>query len=335
MSRSRSRSLLGLAFPLPLPLGNRTRSDAQQFSIADLPEPTEPIPDPARFGPNYVEGSPPRPLIVHPTSDGGDTATHLAPLTETDADATAVGDGEWVDVSREPPIDFSRPSPTERTLEAAEREPLYAESEAGTGRASTFRFIRRPKIFGPTPSEARESIPLRPQAAGTEAPPPHLRIQRVQPFVRPLTGFDHDALGEIYADIRAWRTRLKTINQEIAGAQADGYADIADGAGIRGWLVVGRGLRFLPGIELIEGRSKEDIRWDMLQVNGQEKKLRWAMYWIAMAMCAILLAFGRESQTITLEIFFLTEISGGRGRTCPCTSTQLCALPDILGPARK
>ena len=29
--------------------------------------------------------------------------------------------------------------------------------------------------------------------------------------------------------------------------------------------MVGRGLRFIPGIELVEGRAKEDIRWDVLQ----------------------------------------------------------------------
>ena len=125
-----------------------------------------------------------------------------------------------------------------------------------------------------------------------EVPPPHLRLQPRQPFVRPLSGVNHDKLGEIYADINHWRWKLKVINAEIAEVQRESYNDIADGARIRGWLMVGRGLHFIPGIQLIEGRAKEDIRWDELQNEGS--KTRTTTFWLVIGVIAILLGVGSE-----------------------------------------
>ena len=105
-----------------------------------------------------------------------------------------------------------------------------------------------------------------------------------------MSGLDHQDLGVVYADISNWRTRLKGINAEIADAQRESYNDIADGARIKGWLMVGKGLRFLPGIELIDGRSKEDIRWDELQHQGAAGNR--AVYWILAAFLCVLLAAG-------------------------------------------
>lgn len=138
----------------------------------------------------------------------------------------------------------------------------------------------------------RETFPLRnrPPAAPEEVPPPHLRLQPRQPFVRPMTGMDHDVLGAIYADINTWRSRLKTINAEISAAQSVSYSDIADGARIKGWLLVGKGLRFIPGIQLIEGRAKEDIRWDELQTDGAV--LGRMTYWTTVITVSIMLGFG-------------------------------------------
>lgn len=105
-----------------------------------------------------------------------------------------------------------------------------------------------------------------------------------------MSGLDHHDLGMVYADISNWRTRLKAINAEIADAQRDSYNDIADGARIKGWLMVGKGLRFLPGIELIDGRSKEDIRWDELQHQGSAGNR--TVYWILVVILFVLLAAG-------------------------------------------
>ena len=152
---------------------------------------------------------------------------------------------------------------------------------------------RRPQRPIAPPSDHRETFPLRikrGRQSVNDVLPPHLRLQQRQPFVRPMSGLDHGDLGVVYGDISNWRTRLKAINAEIADAQRDGYNDIADGARIKGWLMVGKGLRFLPGIELIDGRSKEDIRWDELQHHGAAGNR--TVYWILVAFLVVLLAAG-------------------------------------------
>ncbi|EKM61349.1 uncharacterized protein PHACADRAFT_84832 [Phanerochaete carnosa HHB-10118-sp] len=152
---------------------------------------------------------------------------------------------------------------------------------------------RRPRPPRPKPAQGsedrRETFPLRIRGEGApeEQPPPHLRVQPRGPFVRPLSGLDHDDLGHIYADINMWRAKLKGINTEISEVQSECYKDIADGARIRGWLMVGRGLRFIPGIQLIEGRAKEDIRWDELQNEGGPA--RTLAFWTIAITIAVLL----------------------------------------------
>jgi calcium permeable stress-gated cation channel len=146
------------------------------------------------------------------------------------------------------------------------------------------------------PPASRETFPMRSggkgSATNTEEDPPHLRLQAHQPFHRPITGLDHDALGAIYADIRHWRGELKAINHEIAEVQESDFQDLADGRNVKGWILVGKGLRFLPGVEMIEGRSKEDIRWDELQRGGGV----WSdiAFWIAVCVIGMLLGVGRK-----------------------------------------
>jgi len=150
---------------------------------------------------------------------------------------------------------------------------------------------RRPRPPRQTGVELqRESFPLRNREAktGEDVPPPHLRLQPRQPFVRPQSGVDHGTLSAIYADINQWRTKLKAINLEISEVQTESYNDIADGARIKGWLMIGRGLRYIPGIQLIEGRAKEDIRWDELQNEGS--MMRSVGFWTAVVTFAIILA---------------------------------------------
>jgi hypothetical protein len=273
------------------------------------PEPDAEIPDPRTHGPNYV----PRP--AEDTTDPatlyspGSNPTHLAPSS----------DGDWVDVGRVAPIDFrySRtPSsgPSEQPSAPSVPSPMVMphvlpppppDTPIQPSRASSiFRFGRRPKIFGPAPSEHRSTFPLRdrpgaePAEGGSGGPaevvPPHLRVQRAPPFVRPLTGLNHDELGDVYTEIRTWRSRLKTINEDIRLAQEHGYQDIADGTGVKGWLLTGRGLRFLPGIQLIEGRAKEDVRWDILQEGGVDA-LSPITFWIVIVFIAMTLLIGCES----------------------------------------
>ena len=190
---------------------------------------------------------------------------------------------DWVDVLHEPPQKFGD-------------ELDYGYPDDPDGDVPPFPPLkprRRPQRPIAPPSDHRETFPLRVRRGKRsldDVLPPHLRLQQRQPFVRPMSGLDHGDLGVVYGDISNWRTRLKAINAEIADAQRDGYNDIADGARIKGWLMVGKGIRFLPGIELIDGRSKEDIRWDELQHHGSAGNR--TVYWILVAFLVVLLAAG-------------------------------------------
>ncbi|TFK41946.1 hypothetical protein BDQ12DRAFT_645286 [Crucibulum laeve] len=236
-------------------------SDSRQTSW--LPQ----IPDPRLFGPNYgvdsyEEMQPDEHGVMHRLSEG---------------DEEELGE-EWVDLTRETPDnDFA--SDFNGT-------PPQAASQAGP---SSFR--RPPKEQAPS-STRRETFPLRydDHVDPDSRLPPHLRLQPSQPFVRPLEQIDFSDLGEVYDDIRHWRSRLKAINADIADAQANRYNDIAEGSNIKGWLLVGRGLRFIPGVQLIEGRAKEDIRWDVLQ--NERTWLDTAVLWAMILMVVVLLAAG-------------------------------------------
>ena len=217
-----------------LPLGSHVavEKSGELGPIADQDDWLPPIPDPRLFGPNYAPGF----------YDEMSVNEHGVVMIPEEIDA------EWVDVSAiNPDVSFnSLPS-----------------NQAGPS-----SFIPRPRVPKPDPPPVirRETFPLRhDNYHDPETLPPHLRLQPSQPFVRPLDGLDFDDLGQVYTDITQWRSRLKIINAEIAESQRDSYNDIASGTNITGWLLVGRGLRFIPGVQLIEGRAKEDIRWDVLQ----------------------------------------------------------------------
>ncbi|KAH9950915.1 hypothetical protein B0H21DRAFT_776325 [Amylocystis lapponica] len=218
-----------------------------------------PIPDPGLYGPN--------------THSSWDTAAFSEGLHynqwyhRSEDPILEASEEDWVDVMRDSPeaVDHGEEYPTD-----TRRRPRPPRARNGI-------------------EEHRETFPLRNRAAPApdEVPPLHLRVQPRQPFVRPLSGLNHETLGTIYADINMWRSRLKAINTEISDVQRECYNDIADGARIKGWLLIGRGLRFLPGVQLIEGRAKEDIRWDELQ-NEVGFWYRFA-YWTAVATISIML----------------------------------------------
>lgn len=214
------------------------------------------IPDPRRFGPNY-----------------GIESSDVTEVDETRHTKEGdVLDDEWVDLSENAPLDFD-------------------SDFNGPPPAGPSSFMRRPRKE-PVPAGQRETFPLRRETnTQTESvPPPHLRLQPSQPFVRPQDGLNFDDLGHVYADITQWRSRLKVINAEIADAQGESYNDIADGARIKGWLMIGRGLRFIPGIQLIEGRAKEDIRWDVLQ--NERSSLDSIVLWAVVGVIVVFLAAG-------------------------------------------
>lgn len=180
---------------------------------------------------------------------------------------------EWVDLTRNAPINYE-----------SDHNGIPPTESSSFGR-------RRPKKE-PGAASHRETFPLRGHGAsdGDDLPPPHLRLQPSQPFVRPNDGINYSDLGDVYADITQWRSKLKLINAEIAGVQGECYNQIAEGLEIKGWLMVGRGLRFIPGIRLIEGRAKEDIRWDVLQ--NERTFLDSAVLWSIVGILTALLLVG-------------------------------------------
>ena len=226
-----------------------------------------PIPDPRLFGPNYG-------LAVYDEIDENSTVSIPEEI-----------DAEWVNLSAGPPDDDTRLNG-------------LPPNQAGPS------FIRRPRVPKPDPPPMirRESFPLRDDNhRDPEALPPHLRLQPAQPFVRPLDGLGFEDLGHVYADITQWRSRLKIINAEIAEAQQDSYEDIASGTSIAGWLLVGRGLRFIPGVELIEGRAKEDIRWDVLQ--SERSLLDSMVMWVVIVTVIIAMAAACKHLNISVVSF--------------------------------
>lgn len=242
------------------------------------------IPDPRRFGPNY-----------------GINLYNLDEADEQDMGNESEPNGldeEWVDLIKETPSDLD-------------------SAHNGTPNAGPSSFRRRPKQE-PVTASRRETFPLRKDHYHNPdfLPPPHLRLQPSQPFVRPLDGLNFDDLGHVYEDITQWRSRLKAINAEIADAQRESYNDIADGARIKGWLMVGRGLRFIPGIQLIEGRAKEDIRWDVLQT--ERSWMDSAVLWAVVGVVLVMLAAG------------LTAASGLALSTAPDVAHYLPFLGSLL-----
>ncbi|EPQ60336.1 hypothetical protein GLOTRDRAFT_52392 [Gloeophyllum trabeum ATCC 11539] len=242
-----------------LPLGSHVKLKSGELRRVDTTTSEQTIPDPSRYGPNYGADAE-NTTASHYRGGGTEVTEELGGIDEGD---------EWVDVMHEPPQTF-------------ERQDYFG------GYAPLSR--RPPRSMQTPPVERRETFPLRArsQVGTVDQPPPHLRLQSGGPFVRPLSGLDHESLGAIYADISRWRTQLKAVNQEIAEAQRDGYNDIAEGARIKGWLLVGRGLRFIPGAKIIEGRAKEDIRWDELQHEMSHEGKVFA--WIVLAVTSIILA---------------------------------------------
>ncbi|KZW00653.1 hypothetical protein EXIGLDRAFT_666997 [Exidia glandulosa HHB12029] len=170
-----------------------------------------------------------------------------------------------------------------------------ATARGGASEADDATVRRRGKEVDPSPID-RDTFPMRAMEDPDALPPPHMRLQPQQPFVRPRSGLDHEHLGAIYADIGVWRSRLKSINVDIVQAQQDGYNDIAEGnAKVKGWLLMGRGVRFIKGVRMVEGRAKDDIRWEELQRDGG--LFSDLVFWITVLAIAIILCVGVTAAT--------------------------------------
>ncbi|KAG1766395.1 hypothetical protein EDD22DRAFT_878114 [Suillus occidentalis] len=117
----------------------------------------------------------------------------------------------------------------------------------------------------PAPRPQEELAPRRQRSGPKDnnVPPPHLRLQPRQPFVRPASDLNYDNLGAVYTEINQW---------------------------LKGWIIIGRGLRHMHAVELIEGRAKEDVRWPTLQ--NETTLLDSIAFWLVVVVVNILLAVG-------------------------------------------
>jgi hypothetical protein len=82
---------------------------------------------------------------------------------------------------------------------------------------------------------------------------------------------------------------LKELNERVKAMQEDAFARAAAGEDVRGWVVVGRGMRYLRGAQVIEGRTVEDVRWETV---GQPRKM--GAFLLKTILLGVLLTILRE-----------------------------------------
>jgi hypothetical protein len=297
-----------------LPLGTPVRPD-EKGVLHPIDTPSEPIPDPTRFGPNHA-------------------------VQEDDHQE----DSEWIDLMHERDVNAenswyasAQSGPSERPESTAVQTPGYGQQTprdahilvAEPHNAAAEADQRRPLIWN-YPASHRSTFPMRParysELEPSQVPAPHVRLQSHGPFFRPVSGLAHEELGTIYTDISHWRSKLKVINEKVAEEQTNGYGDIVDGKGVKGWIVIGRNIHFLPGVEVIEGRAKEDIRWHVLQHDSGNVAAITAICVIVV----ILLAIGCQSRFRPSEQLLISSYSVRSCRTHARDGPGLCSLRHIL-----
>lgn len=70
---------------------------------------------------------------------------------------------------------------------------------------------------------------------------------------------------------------------------------MAAGRGIKGYMLLGRGIRFIPHVRLIEGYAKEDIIWSEIQSGGSSSsgRIKMTAFWALTLLISIALAWSR------------------------------------------
>lgn len=118
----------------------------------------------------------------------------------------------------------------------------------------------------------QSAIPTSPLANAT-VPPPSAGLQA-----------ERNRHEQFDAEIATCRTEFKALNTEIEGLQQDTFSGISSGQAVMGWIVVGRGVEWIPHAEVIEGRTKEDILWKNVDRKSGEKR-----YFVKVAVVGFLL----------------------------------------------
>lgn len=129
-----------------------------------------------------------------------------------------------------------------------------------------------PPPLATTPLSSTENTPLQPLPHPTKLAKKQAITHELdlsdpagyEPTYRPSGRVNAVQLAALYETIRERRSELKKLNAEIGEAQSLALADIADGKGGRGFLLAGRGVGRISGVERILGRTKDDILWRRL-----------------------------------------------------------------------
>ncbi|WVO15731.1 hypothetical protein L204_103393 [Cryptococcus depauperatus] len=92
-------------------------------------------------------------------------------------------------------------------------------------------------------------------------------------------------------NVREHHTSLKTLNTDINLLQRQKFEYVVgDGQkeGINGWILIGRGVKWMPGSILIEARTREDILWHNL--NKKHSRRSEIAFWVEVVLVGIVLA---------------------------------------------
>lgn len=232
---------------------------------------------------NVLETAEAKYIKIHPT---------LPPMTSTwtggaGSRASAISSATSEFVTR--PADFCPPAPTGSAfLEVAQRESVHLAA----GRFTVGQKVIQDDdgTFLPAPRSDISPSPRSPslrashatgmsdwtQASAADVPTNRLAASGVPP-----------ELAKIRADITWSRSRLRKLNGDTEKMQQKVVAASAASEGVRGWIIVGKGMRSLPGAIGIVGRTKEDIMWENLGATKSEGKF-WRIAFVVMVFAGVL-----------------------------------------------
>ncbi|WVQ76699.1 hypothetical protein IAR50_006373 [Cryptococcus sp. DSM 104548] len=130
---------------------------------------------------------------------------------------------------------------------------------------------------------------------------PHSTAQEGPPIPYIYQTSSHRNLGAPSAitrrctEVRELRSQLKEYNTVVERLQAGKFADISQSTKgqesqfpslVLGWIIVGREVKWLHGAVPIEGRTREDIRWDQL---GETRRKSEMEFWAEVSLLGFIL----------------------------------------------
>ncbi|WRT65103.1 uncharacterized protein IL334_002045 [Kwoniella shivajii] len=144
---------------------------------------------------------------------------------------------------------------------------------------------------GPLNAEAARIDPMGVTPFSSTCPGPPIspttsRSPRTEIPRRASAGYTSPLAGN-YTAIRESRARFKELNVEIDEMQKSKFAEVGSSGKVKGWIIVGKGVKWLPSAEIIEGYTKEDILWDNTGMKRGNDEL-----WFWVKICAVGVGLG-------------------------------------------